>query len=157
WPRTGTQKIDQQRDTARRNDGSALTRSAPDGRIGRRSRSRLGWESRRADRHVCARSGWCEGERRPPAGDPLEFVFASRLEVQTRPGGEVNHRSGNENLVGASKSGDPARDMHGDPGDIRWSQFDLAGMQAGPKCDAVVLGGVDDRGRTMNGSGRAIE
>src|SRR6516165_9844049 len=38
------------------------------------------WESRRADRHFWARSGWCEGERRPPAGDPLEFVFTARLE-----------------------------------------------------------------------------
>jgi hypothetical protein len=39
---------------------------------------------RRGPIRSSVRSGWsCGDERRPPAGNPLEFVFAVRLEVQT--------------------------------------------------------------------------
>ena len=57
-------------------------------------------------------------------------MLAPIAELDSRPGDERRHRSGDEHLAGVGGGHDPGRDVHGDPADVVTEKLDLTGVQA---------------------------
>ena len=83
------------------------------------------------------------GEDLPGAGNTLELVFSTQLNLEPRPGREIHDSSRDKDLERAREVADAARDVDGDARDVGRPEFDLAGVQAGPERDTDFLSGVE--------------
>src|SRR5262249_31777504 len=62
-----------------------------------------------------------------------------------------------KDLARSGERRDAAGDVYGDPGDIGWTKFDLAGVEPGAQRNALLVRRVDERGCTAYGPQWSVE
>src|SRR5207237_8960638 len=79
------------------------------------------------------------------------------LELEVRPGHQVPHGAGHEDLARAGLGHHPSRDVDGDPTDLGTDDLDLAHVDPRSDLDAEALDVADDLLGAPDGLGRLVE
>src|SRR6266540_3187475 len=95
--------------------------------------------------------------RSPNAGDTLQNLLASLLELDPRPGDEVSHRRGDEHLPGGRSRGHARADVDCDAADLVAEELTLPGVHPAADLETEVANCFGDRLRTHDRARRAVE
>ena len=83
-------------------------------------------------------------------------MLPSVLELDPRPGDEVTHRAGDENLPGLGSRSNSSSDMDCDTAHVGPTKLNLTAVQTGADIDTQWTQRVPDRLRAPDGSPRPI-
>src|SRR5262245_6964947 len=80
----------------------------------------------------------------PSAGNALQLVLASIVELEPRTGDEILHRARHEDLVGLGERGDTLADVHRHASDVVAAKLELARVQSHTDVDPEAAGRSDN-------------
>jgi hypothetical protein len=98
-----------------------------------------------------------EGEQSPGAGDALELVLASVIELDAWANHQVLDGSGDEDFAFPCQAPYPRGYVNGQTAEVVSSDLAFAGMNTGAYFQIDPSDGLDDCFRTSDGSGWTIE
>src|SRR5687767_3940890 len=97
----------------------------------------------------------CHRVQSPLAGNALELMEPTVLELEARSGCQIAHGRRGEHLTGNRGRGDAGRDRDGDAADLPAHLLDFADVDPGAELDADRLRPIDDlEGAQDRGTGR---